>query len=215
MPPKSEARISLANVLCNESEPPYSLDDFIGFLKKEHSDENLDFWTAIVNYRQLALPYFPNPGRTRGSKGSLLEGYGSSASLSGTGSTSSLSDDRDKDKLDPEVKAKLKQELDLIVTLYLTPGGSREVNLGDQVRKKVVRDIVEKKILHPDLFKVAAEKIFELMRLDSFNRFVNKVNQASVKSGLPTYQVDREGGARSAINALQKHSQNTGRTAAI
>lgn len=206
MPPNSSTvataggKISLSSVLNNEAPAPYSLQDFTDFLKKEHSEENLEFWQSLVNYRKKALPYFAR--RTRqNSRSNIADGASSMASIS------SIQSSQGPEDLAPDVMETLKAELEIIVTLFLTPGSSKEVNLGDAVRKKVVRNIVERKICHPDVFKQAAEKIFELMRLDSFNRFVIQTNKEATKTGQPTLTVDREGGARNAINALQKQTQ--------
>lgn len=199
------ARISIVSVLLGETQKPYSLADFADFLKSEHSEENLEFWQSVVHYRQVALKHFPSRLRIHGSRASLGEPSQSVASLASVASYT-----RDPFELDQGTKDSLKAELDIIITVFLTPGGGKEVNLGDSVRKRIVNEITEKRNYHPDVFKLAIDKIFELMKTDSFPRFILRANQSAVKSGMQAVQLDRDGTSRNVIqkqgNALKGQS---------
>jgi len=196
-------KITILSVLAGEHSSPFSFADFADFVKREHSEENLEFYQAAVRFREKALPLLRT--RRSSSRNSLSSSHsgGSLASVHSihsshshsihntmggglaalpipptvnTSLTSPTSDDK-------EAKiAALKDDLDTILTLYLTPGSNKEVNIPDSVRKRIMLEVREKKILHPDVLKPAAEHILALMKLSSFPNFVKQGNAIASKS---------------------------------
>ncbi|KAJ3178884.1 hypothetical protein HK101_010092 [Irineochytrium annulatum] len=53
------SKVTLAQILNNESKAPFTMDEFRRFLTKEHSEENIEFWEAVIRYRQHAATAFP------------------------------------------------------------------------------------------------------------------------------------------------------------
>ncbi|KAJ3204012.1 hypothetical protein HDU67_009814 [Dinochytrium kinnereticum] len=66
----AQHKITLAQVLNGDTKSPFSLDDFRNFVckasvfdsreNKEHSEENLEFWEAVIKYRGSAGSLFPS-----------------------------------------------------------------------------------------------------------------------------------------------------------
>ena len=153
-------KVDLTALLDNTLPIPFSYNDFLDFLKKEHAVENIDFWEAgrncksfINQDREKALSLYPK--REKALKDSK---DGDSQSLA---SANSIPDCED--PLAREKQLALKPELDTIVLMYLTTGSKHEVNLPSAVLKKVLLDITVKKDFHPDVLKPALEKTYELV----------------------------------------------------
>ncbi|KAJ3032530.1 hypothetical protein HDV00_007420 [Rhizophlyctis rosea] len=189
----SRYKVGLSSVLADECKSPFTLSDFEAFVKKEHSDENLEFWHQVLKYRDLALPLFPqtllnarritSTSSLRGSTTSLGRATAGGQSLqspsaltptspvepgSAHSSTSIVGPPEHVDEgslprlndVDAGVlKEKLKNEMERMVALYLTPGGDREVNLPATTRKKIVSEVREKGNYHPDIFATAMEQV--------------------------------------------------------
>ncbi|KAJ3288649.1 hypothetical protein HK104_008047 [Borealophlyctis nickersoniae] len=199
MPPQpgsGKFKVGLSSVLSDECKPPFSLADFTEHLKKEHSEENLEFWQAVMRYRDNAQPIFPNTSlRTRrfGSAASLrsnntLSGSQSVANRGGsagemTSGGGAAGGDEDAGAREPDTMeeklSKLRDELDVIAAVYLTPGSDREINLPATTRKKLLAEI-EKKNYHPDIFKGTMEH----MKTSSYPAFYRSSCQVAQQKGL-------------------------------
>ncbi|KAJ3333901.1 hypothetical protein HDU76_001382 [Blyttiomyces sp. JEL0837] len=179
----SSKKITLAMILNGETAPPYAVDDFRDFVAKEHSSENLDFWESVMQYRRAAEEVFPTLQSSKresvraAEKGSLnsLEllwdhaaPHGSRELLDG-----GVRDDHDETASQnteatplpdtPEMKGKLaalKDELDAIITKFLTENANCEINIPEKIKKKLLIEINERKNYHPDVFRSALENVY-------------------------------------------------------
>jgi hypothetical protein len=75
--------------------------------------------------------------------------------------------------------AQLKEQICGILDTYFTPGTQKELNVPDKIRKKLVKDVKELGLLHPDVFLDAVDNVCTMMRLSSFPNFY-RAAQASL-----------------------------------
>ncbi|KAJ3049048.1 hypothetical protein HK097_009959 [Rhizophlyctis rosea] len=75
--------------------------------------------------------------------------------------------------------------MEKLITLYLTPGGDREVNLPAVTRKKIVSEVKEKGNYHPDIFATAMEQTYQLMKTSSYPQFYKQAAAAATSAGRP------------------------------
>ncbi|KNC99880.1 uncharacterized protein SPPG_05252 [Spizellomyces punctatus DAOM BR117] len=191
---KNKYKISLTAVLNDEYESPFSLSDFEKFVQKEHSEENLAFWHSIMRYRENASKVFqncPSTLRTRrtgshSSVRSMSSVFNSTASLQNRTATGSVHGSEEPLSEDKERElAALKDEIEMIVTLYMMPGSDKEVNLPAAIRKKVLVDINEKKNYHPDVFKHVLEHTYMMMKTSTYPNFYRHACHYLQQKNLP------------------------------
>ncbi|KAJ3401800.1 hypothetical protein HDV05_000264 [Chytridiales sp. JEL 0842] len=152
-------------------------------INKEHSDENLEFWDAVMSYRDTASTVYTNISKlpsTRRLTAMFQEGLISSAasvrslddnqSMISLGSQGSLANNGG--EVDEVKKATLKDELDGIIAKYLTEGSMKEINIPGKVRAKLVKEIDEKRNYHPDIFRSVLEHTYITMKLSSLPNFI-------------------------------------------
>ncbi|KAI9099842.1 RGS domain-containing protein [Phlyctochytrium arcticum] len=89
------------------------------------------------------------------------------------------------------VLASLREELEDLINLYMTDGSDREINLPQNIRKRVVNEIREKRNYHPDIFKAALENVSTMMRLSSFPNFLKAATNAAHGEG-PVSKIQEE-----------------------
>lgn len=77
----------------------------------------------------------------------------------------------DSNELTDEVREKLKEGLGEIIKIYLTPGSEKEINVNDNVRKKAMARY-EQGDYSPDVLRLAVDKAFEMMRVQSLGRYL-------------------------------------------
>ncbi|KAI8912225.1 RGS domain-containing protein [Powellomyces hirtus] len=200
--PRSKFKISLTAVLNDEVEYPFSLENFEKFVHKEHSEENLEFFHALTRYRESAAKHYPNcisnlrqrrPG-SHSSMRSISSAFASSSSLGNSRSMPTASEEMLAEKSDDKAgREKLKDEVELIVTLYMIPGSDKEVNLPSSVRKKVLTEVNEKKNYHPDVFKHALEHVYLMMKTSTYPNFYREAVAYLKEKNLPMPRIEREG----------------------
>lgn len=127
----------------------------------------------MLRYRENASKVFPNCSstiRTRrtgshSSVRSMSSVFASSASLANRGQAIAGSVSGSEEPLADKEKelAELKDEVEMIITLYMMPGSDKEVNLPAAIRKKVLAEVNEKKNYHPDVFKHALEHVYMMV----------------------------------------------------
>jgi hypothetical protein len=64
----------------------------------------------------------------------------------------------------------LRREVDLVISRFLTSGGSSELNLSPVITKRTIENA--RMSTHPDVFKEAAEAAYHLMETSSVPNFV-------------------------------------------
>ncbi|KAI9193164.1 uncharacterized protein BJ171DRAFT_588897 [Polychytrium aggregatum] len=200
---KSRFTYSLAQILANEAPPPYSLDDFGAFLEFEHTGENLEYYNFVRMYTEefhrLAEKYQSvarshhslkgmMPSRENLAEGGRLhpsEPYPAEAIAAEAGESGGHRAEGFRERLESkrsirslicssaESDAMIRQILEKILTLYLTPGSDKEINLAGNIRKKLMNEITTKKLPHPDAFKTSIEKVCEMWKTQSYPKFMN------------------------------------------
>ncbi|KAI9097355.1 RGS domain-containing protein [Phlyctochytrium arcticum] len=239
-------KIGLTSVLNDEYESPFALADFERFVKKEHSEENLEFWHAIMRYRQTAFKLFPTlpsslrttrrvgshnsirsmssvfastasltprsnahqtlqvngshsgPGADRATLHGSTEGSEDGFNQQSRGSDEHINNDGRNNSLQRTGApggnggkdrvadfSQLKDEVEFITTLYMTPGSEKEVNLPAAMRKKVLVEINEKKNFHPDVFKNVLEHTYLMMKTSSYPNFYRQCCNQLLQKNLP------------------------------
>ncbi|KAJ3180871.1 hypothetical protein HDU85_003956 [Gaertneriomyces sp. JEL0708] len=186
----SKFKISLTAVLNDEHDSPFSLADFEKFVQKEHSEENLEFWFALMRYRANASMFFHTKDHSSSSllryrrtnshisMRSYSSAFNSTTSLSNrphlpssVHTSNSVNVAGSEDNGSEEDLEKIKEEAEMLVTLYMTPGSDKEVNLPASVRKKALLEVNEKKNYHPDVFKNVMEHVYYLMKNSTYPNF--------------------------------------------
>ncbi|KAJ3116590.1 hypothetical protein HDU96_009249 [Phlyctochytrium bullatum] len=165
-------KVGLKQVLNDELDSPFSLAEFYIFLKKEHSEENIEFYEEIERYRQFVqdkLNWIPPPVSADASEPADPPPPPS-----------------------PEAAAfleELQQRLQKILEVYFQTGADKELNIPASVRKRVLAEVKEKKNFHPDVFNAAVDNVCTMMRLSSFPNFYKKAMQEIKKKDAKIMQV--------------------------
>ncbi|KAJ3179382.1 hypothetical protein HDU87_002991 [Geranomyces variabilis] len=172
---RNKYKISLTAVLHDEVEYPFSLANFDKYVRKEHSEENLEFFQAISRYRERAAKVYPSVNsslRSRrttshGSVRSISSAFASQASLGASPNGPSrerIGGAASEEAIDAGERDKLKDEVDKLVALYVVPGAEKEVNVPATLRKKLMIEVNDKKNYHPDIFKPVEQHVYLMVR---------------------------------------------------
>jgi hypothetical protein len=176
----------LRNMLHFKTCPSEELCEFYDFLKKkEHSEENLEFWLVLRNlnlmykrYRQIkeeakqqqATGNVDKPAKLDDHKGKD-EGEAHKYKLMDVMSVNGIARSVNVSKLHVD-KDLLRKTASQILDKYLTAGAPREINLSNSQRQRVRRLIVEERRYDPMAFAEVRESTFEMMKKDSYPRFL-------------------------------------------
>ncbi|KAI3660211.1 hypothetical protein MP638_004485 [Amoeboaphelidium occidentale] len=163
--------------------PVVPSDDFVAFhqfLRKERSEENLELWLAIRNhtilfrrYKEIRRQYKDSPDLA------IIEKHIDSEQKRmthvvvdqvGTISNKSVCD---VSSLFVDRKMLRRSAKDILIT-FLIPGSSKEVNVPDSIRRKVLESIKNEKRYDPVIFQEVRNCIFDLMATDSLPRFLRQ-----------------------------------------
>ncbi|KAJ3158832.1 hypothetical protein HDU86_002519 [Geranomyces michiganensis] len=206
---RNKFKISLTAVLHDEVEYPFSLANFEKYVRKEHSEENLEFFQSIARYRERASKVWPSVHsslRSRrttshGSVRSISSAFASQASLggaaAGAGGAAAASRERlapgaSEEVLDAGERDKLKDEVDKLVALYVVPGADKEINIPATMRKKLMVEINDKKNYHPDIFKPVEQHVYLMMKTSSYPNFYREAVAYLQSKNLPMPKIERE-----------------------
>ncbi|KAI8847942.1 RGS domain-containing protein [Chytridium lagenaria] len=146
-------KVGLFQVLNDELEAPFSLADFYLFLRKEHSEENIEFYEEVERYKQFAKT---NPA-------AIPRPNAAVEPISEEGS--------EEEQATAAFRAELQKRLNKIVEVYFTNGAEKELNIPSNIRKKLMHEIKERKNFNPEMFAPAIENVCTMMRLSSFPNF--------------------------------------------
>ncbi|KAJ3161526.1 hypothetical protein HDU88_007331 [Geranomyces variabilis] len=196
---RNKYKISLTAVLHDDVEYPFSLANFEKYVRKEHSEENLEFFQAISRYRERAAKVYPSVHsslRSRrttshGSVRSISSAFASQASLSANPSGASrerLAGAASEEVIDAGERDKLKEEVDKLVAVYMVPGAEKEVNVPATLRKKLMVEVNDKKNYHPDIFKPVEQHVYLMMKTSSYPNFYREAVTYLQSKNLPMPQ---------------------------
>ncbi|KAJ3123254.1 hypothetical protein HK100_011679 [Physocladia obscura] len=135
----------LMNVLSDNYLPPFSLNDFLAFLKAEHSQENISFYLDVQEYQSLCSQV---PAEILENISQILE-------------TSEYF----------ELIKKIEFSVEEMIRKYLTVGSTMEVNLPVVLVKPFLHSVKDQHDFRPDIFKGIIANVFQMMKLSSFPNF--------------------------------------------
>ncbi|KAJ3199538.1 hypothetical protein HDU82_000339, partial [Entophlyctis luteolus] len=142
-------RVSLKEVLCDQWKAPFSLKDFSKFLRKEHSEENIEFYFALQKYVEICEnvpePLLRNVVAT--DLESLETGYLAHAMIAIIG----------------------------ILDKFFAQRAPCQLNIPDNISKNIIDSVKKKRSIHPEIFKAALSNVIEMMRLSSFPNFLKTI----------------------------------------
>lgn len=195
---EQRSKYALRGILANKYPPPYSYADYRAYCLTELSHDNVDFYTEASSYRTEALKRFakinsPNgaeeepqqPMSNQGSryldsdklKSGLQTDYSSQQNLAHQQQTKQL------EESDRQYLSYILQDLS---RSYIQPGSPKEINLSQVVRSRLIQYILDGNNLHPDILLPAMNKTFEMMKTESYPRFLRAILTGQYKSDIPT-----------------------------
>ncbi|CAG8633684.1 35561_t:CDS:1 [Gigaspora margarita] len=156
---------TLIDVLNNETSYPYSLDDFATFLDQTYCLENLEFWLAVRQYKYYSYNFY----NSNSTSPDLLTPNSSTLSLP----TSEIYYDDSSLRGDAPAHSEfLKQKLHEIITTYILPNSTREINIESSVREDLLTNVFSYNNYDPSILDVVSNQVFELMQGSSFAQFL-------------------------------------------
>ncbi|KAJ3316059.1 hypothetical protein HDV04_000268 [Boothiomyces sp. JEL0838] len=160
---------NIKQIVLNELPPPYSVQDFMKFLKTEHTEENLEFLLAVINYHKFASPYYPNPlnlANTSPLTNTGTQKGNEQPSFVLPVQPSTMSGEKYK-----ELMVQLKTMCQSIVDTYIKSESLREINIIERQRKQIVNELSSGNY-HPEIWKPTFEHIANLLRTNSLTKFL-------------------------------------------
>ncbi|KAI3646307.1 hypothetical protein MP228_009235 [Amoeboaphelidium protococcarum] len=157
--------------------------------RKEHSEENLEFCLALRNHnllykrykKQKAILHREESGSIVSassdntcSSADLSKAYKSLESIIVPSHSETISQMVNNDiitsmQIDRRI---LRHSVKLIYATYLATGAGKQVNIPNRLKQKIVKCIDEDKRYDSMIFVECREYVFELMRKDSYSRFL-------------------------------------------
>ncbi|KAJ1342739.1 hypothetical protein BSLG_002836 [Batrachochytrium salamandrivorans] len=201
----SWSKVDIHQVISNQLPSPYTSREFWKFLKVDCCEENLEFLTDIISYRDLAGAVFvlTTDGSTP-TYGRILSKYlgrSDTQSTSPTYSfneTSSLASTRSSnfepkiwtspisfDKLEAcmvdlqQTMAAIRIRITKIVQMYLAPSSQKEIYLPVGIKKHILSEFRASNF-HPDIFKDAYDHIIDMLQTRPFTKFLAAAAKISI-----------------------------------
>ncbi|KAI9329754.1 RGS domain-containing protein [Obelidium mucronatum] len=124
---------------------PYSLDDFQSFLKAEHSEENIQYYMALQEYKTLCKKV---PSAILHDVSCIPQDSPFSGHI-----------------------GKIVSSMNQMLEIYFTNDATTELNIPSKLLKPFLAAVREKHNFHPDIFKPITENVLLMMKLSSFPNF--------------------------------------------
>jgi hypothetical protein len=177
---KSSNSTTLGEILAFPVVPSDEFVAFHHFLRKERSEENLELWLAIRNhtilfrrYKEIRRQYKDSPDLAIIEKHIESEQKRMTHVVVDQVGTISNKSVCDVSSLFVDRKMLRMSAKDILIT-FLIPGSSKEVNVPDSIRRKVLESIKNEKRYDPVIFQEVRNCIFDLMATDSLPRFLRQ-----------------------------------------
>ena len=160
----------LRAILHFNASPSAKLCDYYTYLDKEHSEENLEFWLILRNHNLQYKRYRKlKEQKVTGRLESSLSSNDNNKILHTTAHHLQDHANGDTKRVDRKL---LRRSATHILNLYLLPGSPKEINLHSKLQMKVKHAIEEEDRYDPMIFSEVRESVFEMMRKDSYPRFL-------------------------------------------
>ncbi|KAI9329752.1 hypothetical protein BDR26DRAFT_872156 [Obelidium mucronatum] len=189
----AQLKIGLVQVLEDQLPPPLSCKEFHDFLLQEHSEENIEFYFALRQYKNLcaavpeellrntlspplAIPEVatemltPSPDNTDAST-LTIPSTSPYPSLKKPNILATCEETHEvllsKHNI-PQLKETLEKT---IMQVFFRPNCPREVNVPSKILKPLFKAIDQDGNIHPEVFNASLDTILTMMRLSSFPNF--------------------------------------------
>jgi len=185
---EQRSKYPLRGILANKFPPPYSYADYRAFCLTELSHDNVDFYQEACIYRTEALKRFnklnsngeEDTGSNQGSR--ILEFDKLKGMSSDYSSQQNLAHQQQTKQLEEGDRQYLTYILQDISRSYIQTGSPKEINLSQVIRSRLIQYIYEGNNLHPDILLPAMNKAFEMMKTESYPRFLRAILSGQYKS---------------------------------
>ena len=162
--PAAPDGITLEMVLENQTEPPFSLQDFTRYLEYTYCIENLSFYEAVTDYKQRCAAYFNLDMEQQKPEAVLLsDGY---TLFDFTVHSIHLLSPREKTWFET-----LREKFEEILREFILSDGLQEINLPYEVRHQLLQTYQSQQSYHPALLYPACNAVIELLRISAFIPF--------------------------------------------
>jgi len=181
---EQRSKYPLRGILANKYPPPYSYADYRAFCLTELSHDNVDFYSEACIYRTEALKRFSKLASNNGEdqEESSVQGSrylefdkvknGLQADYS---SQQNLAHQQQTKQLEEGDRQYLTYILQDISRSYIQTGAPKEINLSQVIRSRLIQYINDGNNLHPDILLPAMNKAFEMMKTESYPRFLRAI----------------------------------------
>lgn len=164
------SKFTFANLLNGEVNGNISLENFMTYLKNEHSEENLEFWLEAVKYREEASKYYQCQ-----SLWIKKSDENNRCSYQMTPLSSFSPSLPEKVEMSAEVKEKFEAALENLLKNYIVPGSDKEIGVSSSVGKKLIEEVRIKKNYNPDILKQSMDVAYENMKNNSYLSFIKSL----------------------------------------
>jgi len=183
---EQRTKYPLRGILANKFPPPYSYADYRAFCLTELSHDNVDFYQEACIYRAEALKRFnkvdsqsdeeeKEASSNQGSRYLELDKLKNGNLAVDYSSQQNLVHQQQTKQLEEGDRQYLSYILQDIARSYIQPGAPKEINLSQVVRSKLIRYIDDNNNLHPDILLPSMNKAFEMMKTESYPRFLRAI----------------------------------------
>ena len=166
-------KITITDVLQNKLASPHCLKDFEVFLKKQHTEEMLEFLLSLKKFREkvfgMGTPFPPvgsasSPTTPSSTVAPSLNG--SILSISTTGSATGSNN-----HVIIPTAGSLRMDTLKMMEIYFANGAEKELPISQPTRKKLCAELGEGKT-HPDVFQKAVDEVIDILRGNWLSKFL-------------------------------------------
>jgi len=188
---EQRSKYPLRGILANKYQPPYSYADFRAFCLTELSHDNVDFYSEACIYRTEALKRFnkltangeeQEASSNQGSRYLEFDKLKNGNLQSDYSSQQNLAHQQQTKQLEEGDRQYLTYILQDISRSYIQTGAPKEINLSQVIRSRLIQYIYDGNNLHPDILLPAMNKAFEMMKTESYPRFLRAILSGQYKS---------------------------------
>jgi len=182
---EQRSKYPLRGILANKFQPPYSYADYRAFCLTELSHDNVDFYSEACIYRTEALKRFnkltsgngeePESSSNQGSRYLEFDKLKNGNLQSDYSSQQNLAHQQQTKQLEEGDRQYLTYILQDISRSYIQTGAPKEINLSQVIRSRLIQYIYDGNNLHPDILLPAMNKAFEMMKTESYPRFLRAI----------------------------------------
>ncbi|KAG4103505.1 hypothetical protein H8356DRAFT_1645450 [Neocallimastix lanati (nom. inval.)] len=183
---EQRSKYPLRGILANKFPPPYSYADYRAFCLTELSHDNVDFYQEACIYRAEALKRFNKlnsqnsddereTSSNQGSRYLELDKLKNGNLSTDYSSQQNLVHQQQTKLLEEGDRQYLSYILQDISRSYIQPGTPKEINLSQVIRSRLIRYIDDGNNLHPDILLPAMNKAYEMMKTESYPRFLRAI----------------------------------------